>query len=105
MGLRLRFSPQTLTLLEVFLDHPTRWRHGYAVAQQTGLQSGTLYPMLMRLSKLKWLETRWEDPSEAGRPRHLYRLTSEGREWAREELRVAGIVRARRSWKPARSEA
>ncbi|HXN25183.1 MAG TPA: helix-turn-helix transcriptional regulator [Candidatus Dormibacteraeota bacterium] len=102
MGLRLRSSPQTLTLLEVFLDQPTRWRHGYAVAQQTRLQSGTLYPMLMRLAKLKWLETRWEEPSEVGRPRHLYRLTSEGREWAREELRAA---RGRKSLRFARSEA
>jgi DNA-binding PadR family transcriptional regulator len=102
MGLHLRSSPQTLTLLEVFLDQPMRWRHGYAIAQQTGLQSGTLYPMLMRLAKLQWLETRWEEPSEVGRPRHLYRLTSEGREWAREELRAA---RGRKSVTFARSEA
>lgn len=104
MGLRLRFSAQTLTLLEVFLEHPTRWRHGYAMAQQTGFQSGTLYPILMRLTRLKWLETRWEEPAEVGRPRHLYRLTSEGREWAKDELRAARLARARKSWKPAPSE-
>ncbi len=102
MGLQLRFSRQTLTLLEVFLEHPARWRHGYGVAQETGLQSGTLYPILMRLSRLKWLETRWEEPAAAKRPRHLYRLTSEGRAWARNELRAAG---GRQAWKLARSEA
>jgi DNA-binding PadR family transcriptional regulator len=102
MGLRLRFSRQTLTLLEVFLEHPARWRHGYSISKETKLHSGTLYPILMRLTKLEWLETRWEEPTGVGRPRHLYRLTSEGREWARQELRAAGGLKA---WKVARSEA
>lgn len=99
MGLRLRTSPQTLSLLETLLIHATRWHHGYVLSQQTGLASGTLYPILMRLEKRKWLETRWEEPGVTGRPpRHLYRLTSDGREWAREEMRDA---RARKIWKPA----
>lgn len=99
MGLRLRISPQTLFLLEALLVHPTRWHHGYALSQQTGLASGTLYPILMRLEKRQWLETRWEEPCVTGRPpRHLYRLTSDGREWAREEMADA---RARKVWKPA----
>jgi len=99
MGLRLRISPQTLSLLDALLTHPMRWHHGYALSQQTGLASGTLYPILMRFEKRKWLETRWEDPGVAGRPpRHLYRLTSDGREWAREEMQDA---LARKIWKPA----
>jgi|ERR1041384_2386923 DNA-binding PadR family transcriptional regulator len=99
MGLRLRMSPQTLSLLDSLLARPMRWHHGYALSQETGLASGTLYPILMRLEKLKWLETRWEEPGNAGRPpRHLYRLTADGREWARQELRDA---RARKIWKPA----
>jgi DNA-binding PadR family transcriptional regulator len=101
MGLRLRISPQTLLLLDAFLVHPMRWHHGYALSQQIGLASGTLYPILMRLEKRKWLETRWEDPGVAGRPpRHLYRLTADGREWAREEMQHA---QARKVWKPAYS--
>jgi len=103
MGLRLRISPQTLSLLDALLTHPMRWHHGYALSQQTGLASGTLYPILMRLERREWLETRWEDPSVAGRPpRHLYRLTAEGREWAREEMQHA---RARKLWKPAHAGA
>jgi DNA-binding PadR family transcriptional regulator len=99
MGLRLRISPQTLSLLEALLTHPTRWHHGYALSQQTGLASGTLYPILMRLEKRKWLETRWEEPGVTGRPpRHLYRLTAGAREWAREEMADA---HARKIWKPA----
>lgn len=90
MGLRLRSSRQTFALLEALLYQPAHWSHGYALSQQTGLASGTLYPILMRLERLRWLETRWETEVGAGRPpRHLYRLTTDGREWAREELRVA----------------
>ena len=75
------------------------WHHGYALSQETGLASGTLYPILMRLENLGWLETRWEEPGNTGRPpRHNYRLTAGGRAWAREELQDA---RARRVWKPA----
>jgi PadR family transcriptional regulator len=99
MSIRLRSSTQTFLLLEALLVRPAQWTHGYALSQQTGLASGTLYPILMRLEKLNWLETRWEEPGNAGRPpRHLYRLTSEAREWAREELAEA---RAQKIWKHA----
>jgi DNA-binding PadR family transcriptional regulator len=103
MGLRLRISTQSLLLLEALLDRPSQWHHGYALSQQTSIASGTLYPILMRLEKLRWLETKWEQPTNAGRPpRHLYRLTSDGRAWAREELHDA---RMRKVWKPAYSGA
>jgi PadR family transcriptional regulator PadR len=103
MGIRLRISPQTLNLLDALLACPVHWKHGYALSQATGIASGTLYPILMRLEKQHWLETRWEQPVQAGRPpRHLYRLTSEARAWAREELADA---RKRKVWKPAFSGA
>jgi PadR family transcriptional regulator, regulatory protein PadR len=104
MGRRLRISPQTLALLEALLSKPTSWHHGYALSQQTSLASGTLYPILMRLEKLHWLETSWEQPGTvAGRPpRHLYSLTSEARAWAREELADA---QQRKIWKPALNNA
>lgn len=99
MGRRIRISPQTLLLLESLLAKPAHWQHGYSLSQQTELASGTLYPILMRLEKLRWLETKWEDPNDLGRPpRHLYRLTSDARAWAREELSNA---RQRKIWKPA----
>jgi len=99
MSIRLRSSRQTFLLLEALLLRPAQWTHGYALSQQTGLASGTLYPILMRLEKLQWLETRWEEPGSTGRPpRHLYRLTSEARAWAREELAEAS---EQKIWKPA----
>jgi DNA-binding PadR family transcriptional regulator len=103
MGIRLRSSRQTLAILEALLARPGQWHHGYAISRQTGVPSGTLYPILMRLDKLGWLETKWEESVPQGRPpRHLYRLTGNGREWAREELRSA---QEREFWKPAASQA
>ncbi|MBO3749506.1 PadR family transcriptional regulator [Streptosporangiaceae bacterium NEAU-GS5] len=55
------------------------WRHGYDIAKDTGLKSGTLYPILIRLADRGLLEARWEEAPPTGRPaRHLYRLTAEG---------------------------
>jgi PadR family transcriptional regulator len=89
MGLRIRVSKQTLEVLDALLVRPGHWLHGYAISKHTGTASGTLYPILMRLEKLRWLETRWRSARLAGRPpRHEYRLTPNGREWAIEELRA-----------------
>ncbi len=102
MGIRLRRSRQTFALLDAMLAGPSLWHHGYSLSQRTGLASGTLYPILMRLEKLGWLETRWETFAEPGRPpRHLYRLTADGRAWAREEVRAA---QASKFWKSATTE-
>jgi len=103
MGVRIRLSRQTLTVLDTLLIRPGQWQHGYSLSQNTGIPSGTLYPILMRLEKLQWLETRWEEAKTAGRPpRHLYRLSGTAREWAREEIRAA---QERHFWKPATHEA
>ena len=84
-------SSQTLTLLSVMLDRPRMWRHGYDLSMETGLQSGTLYPILVRLCDREMLESKWGSPEEAGRPpRHLYRLTSGGIAFAKSELADAG---------------
>ena len=80
-------SPQTVAVLESLLDAPADWRYGYDLSRETGLKSGTLYPILMRLADNKLMETKWEASPEAGRPpRHLYRLTGHGVRQAREKL-------------------
>lgn len=82
--MKLRLSAQTLQVLDAFLENPTGWKYGYDISRNTGLKSGTLYPILMRLAERNLLETGWET-SEAGRPpRHLYRLTPDGLLFARE---------------------
>ncbi|MGE5204493.1 MAG: PadR family transcriptional regulator [Chlamydiota bacterium] len=85
MPLRLRRSPQTLIVLAALLHRPQSWHYGYDLLRETGLKSGTLYPILARLQQGGWLEQRWEKSSGAGRPpRHLYRLSQQGRIAARE---------------------
>lgn len=86
-----RSSKQTSRVLAALTRQPSNWHHGYALARETGLQSGTLYPILMRLEERGWLETQWETPPPGGRPpRHMYRLTSGGRASAVAALSDAG---------------
>jgi PadR family transcriptional regulator PadR len=96
-----RSSPQTLLLLGALMERPRSWRHGYDLSTETSLKSGTLYPVLMRLSDRGFLDSKWE-PSEApGRPpRRSYRLTAKGAAFARDELGAcddAGLRRAARA--------
>jgi DNA-binding MarR family transcriptional regulator len=77
----VRMSLQTLKVLEAFLEHPTAELSGADVHKRSGIASGTLYPILLRLESAGWFVSRWEDidPSSAGRPRRrLYRLTRNG---------------------------
>jgi PadR family transcriptional regulator, regulatory protein PadR len=72
-------SRQTRALLAAFLDRSQLWRHGYDLSRETGLRSGTLYPLLMRLSAQGLLEARWQEAARPGLPpRHVYRLTPRG---------------------------
>lgn len=90
MGYRSGFSAQTLAVLADLCATPSQWRHGYGIARDTGLKSGTLYPVLIRLADRGLVEARWEDEQPAGRPRrHLYRLTPEGLATARTALAQA----------------
>jgi PadR family transcriptional regulator PadR len=92
---RRRLSPQTLRVYDALLASPTRWRYGYDLSRETGLRSGTLYPMLIRMADRGLLETGWQDPDRPGPPpRHAYRLTLEGERVAGAELSAAAGRRA-----------
>lgn len=82
--MKLRLSPQTLQILDAFLQDPTDWKYGYDISRNTGLRSGTLYPILMRLADRKLLDTVWEAAEISKPPRHLYRLTPDGLQFAQE---------------------
>jgi PadR family transcriptional regulator len=74
-------------VLAALARRPAHWRHGYDLAKETGLASGTLYPILTRLEQRGALEARWQRPERPGRPaRHGYRLTGEGRRLAQETV-------------------
>lgn len=83
-------STQVRVVLRQFALRPEDWRHGYELCKLTGLRSGTLYPLLIRLDEAGLLEARWEPAQQAGRPpRHAYRLTAEGLASAR-RIETAG---------------
>ena len=79
-------SRQTRALLAVLLERAQTWRHGYDLSKETGLKSGTLYPLLDRLSDQGFLEARWQEAERPGLPpRHAYRLTAQGVALAQEQ--------------------
>ena len=78
-----RPSPQAIGVLRALAAEPSAWRYGYDLSLETGLKSGSLYPILMRLADRGLLEAAWEPDAPPGRPpRHLYRLTDEGSAFA-----------------------
>jgi len=74
-------STQTINVLLALAAAPAEWRYGYDLATQVQLKSGSLYPILVRLADRGLLETSWEQGQGSRPPRHLYRLTSSGREY------------------------
>lgn len=76
-----RLSSQTIRILSTFMSRPRDELSGAEIGKRTKLASGTLYPILIRLERVGWLESRWEsaDPTELGRPRRrFYRITAVG---------------------------
>src|SRR6201987_1163781 len=96
MSRRTAFSAQTLAVLAALAAEPSAWRHGYDLARETGLKSGTLYPILVRLADREIVQARWEEGEPAGQPRrHPYRLPSDGLATAPPALAAAPAPAAR----------
>jgi DNA-binding PadR family transcriptional regulator len=82
-------TASVLKVAAALLADPAAERYGLQLMQATGLPSGTLYPILVRLERAGWVESRWEqvDPAAEGRPtRRYYRLTPDGAVEARREV-------------------
>ncbi|WP_454887102.1 PadR family transcriptional regulator [Sphingomonas oryzagri] len=80
-----------IVLLSALSVRALDWRHGYDIMKETGLLSGTLYPLLMRMTEQGLVEAEWREPAQPGRPaRHAYRLTASGLELA-QKVRLEGI--------------
>jgi len=81
---------QMKLVLSALLADPAAERYGLQLCEETGLASGTIYPIVARLEQLGWVESSWEDPSRhvtEGRPRRrYYRLTGAGAGHARQAL-------------------
>jgi transcriptional regulator len=77
--------------------------HGYAIArrieqisgQQLAINQGTIYPALVKLSRRKWIATRWGQSTTRRRVK-FYAITAKGQNHLRAEeedwRRAAGIV-------------
>jgi len=87
--MKIRRSPQTTLVLAEFLKSEQQWRYGYDISRNTGLKSGTLYPILMRLAEHRMLQTDWETAETGKPPRHLYKLTPDGLRYARAQVSSA----------------
>lgn len=74
-----RLTPQTARVLDCLITKSGQ--SGVQIGRSTGLASGTLYPLLLRLEDAGWVSSEWEatDPRELGRPRRrFYSMTNMG---------------------------
>jgi DNA-binding PadR family transcriptional regulator len=86
MTRRRALSGHARALLAALADAGRDWSYGYELSTLTGIRSGTLYPLLIRLEGQGYLEAEWQKPAVPGRPpRHAYRLTAAGLRLARAE--------------------
>jgi PadR family transcriptional regulator PadR len=89
MSKKVRLSEPTLKVLRFFMTEAAHRRSGAEIHVATGVSSGTLYPLLVRLEEAGWLSSQWEqiDPVQEGRPRRrYYSITGAGQLAARQAL-------------------
>ncbi|MAM72129.1 MAG: PadR family transcriptional regulator [Gammaproteobacteria bacterium] len=99
-------SKQTISVLKALLNDYPDWSYGYELSKQAELKSGTLYPILMRLSDRDYLDSKWEESPEAGRPpRHMYRLSTSGLRFAEEQIETSNAAKHAASFSTAGKQA
>lgn len=85
----LDLTPRMAQVIKVFLEEPLAERYGFELMKVTGMQSGTLYPLLAKLEKAGWLTVGKEniDPRAEGRPaRRFYKISGDAVPVARQQL-------------------
>lgn len=79
----VRLTRARAAVLEVFLNGPQAEHYGRELTEQTGVGSGTLYPMLNGWADAGWLQARTEEDAHPGRPaRRYYSMTEDGEQKA-----------------------
>ena len=85
MGIRIT-QATAMVLQAVSVGH----RYGFDIMDATGLNSGTVYPILRRLDEASYLKGRWERVAEAHRDnrpqRRFYEITAAGLEFLEEAV-------------------
>jgi DNA-binding PadR family transcriptional regulator len=85
----MELSKSSAKVLRAFLDDPDEEQYGFGLMRSTRVKSGSLYPILERFERLRWIEGYDEpiDEHTEGRPkRRLYRLTALGEREARKAV-------------------
>ena len=90
----LRITKATLLVFEAIAAQGGIAVHGFAVVRQTRMGTGTVYPILARLARAGWLESKWEPHrvarAKGRRQRQYYTATDHG------QRRIKAILDARR---------
>jgi PadR family transcriptional regulator PadR len=83
-----KLSMPTSLVLQAFLDASPGETYGFELSEETGLPSGTVYPILRRLEAEGLIEGTWTTVQTRvqGRRRRYYRLTSAGKQVAAEAV-------------------
>lgn len=92
---------QTLRVLGALMERPQNELSGAQIGRVTKLPTGTLYPILLRLERASWVESRWEDgdPHILGRPRRrFYRITALGAKKAAAAVHEVQAAFGRLAW-------
>ncbi|WP_435601332.1 PadR family transcriptional regulator [Streptomyces sp. C10-9-1] len=93
-----RLTKPTIAVLEVLLaatDDTPAW--GLSICRDADLGSGTVYPILDRLTEYGWVSGREETAPHPGRPpRRYYELTGAGRRKALAALEARATRQVRR---------
>lgn len=88
-----RMSLATAQVLSEMLKRPTDEFYGLELIKATGIPSGSLYPIMMRLEDQGWVTSHWEDLEEGKRKRKFYKFTPVGERRASEEVQaIAGTL-------------
>ena len=85
----MELSKSSAKVLRAFLDDLDKEQYGFGLMRSTRVKSGSLYPILERFERLRWIEGYGEsiDEDAKGRPRRrLYRLTALGEREARKAV-------------------
>ncbi|HEV2891770.1 MAG TPA: helix-turn-helix transcriptional regulator [Frankiaceae bacterium] len=94
----MRFTTATRLVLDVIMGAPPEdpaW--GYRIIDESGLGSGTVYPIVDRLEEAGLIVGEWEAAQPDDRPRRrFYTVTGAGRVWYEQHSRG----RTRRSFAP-----
>lgn len=104
----MRRTQTMLTVAETLLASRSRRFWGYDLCKASGIESGSVYPMLAKFLNAGWIVDGWEKAEDnvPGRPpRRYYILTDDGARALQVELDAGRASGHRRDHRAARSPA